>query len=142
AKKAGWITDALTAQIPANFPAIKAILWFNWNSNAGSTYVIESSSAAKSAFAAGIASSVFAANDFGSLPAGSKVAPLNPSLPTATSPATRTATTAAVTSSTSTRTAAATATAMPTKTNTPKPAATSQPQPSPTPTKRHGKPGK
>jgi len=111
AKKAAWITDALATQIPTYFPAIKAVAWFNWNSSAGSSYVIESSAVAQSAFAAGIASPMYAGNTFGSLPLGTKVLPLTPVPPTATPTATRTAT------------------ALPTQTKTPAPTPTRTPTP-------------
>ncbi len=41
--KAQWITDALTVQVPTNFPRIKAVVWFNerreadWRVNSSST---------------------------------------------------------------------------------------------------------
>ena len=76
AKKAAWITEALATQIPTHYPAIKAVVWFNWNSDPGSTYTVESSAASQAAFAAGIGSSRYAANDFSSLPAMTKIQPL------------------------------------------------------------------
>jgi hypothetical protein len=76
AKKAAWIRDALTTQIPAKFPNIKAVLWFNWNCDPGSTYTIETTSAAQSAFASGIAAPTYSTNKFGALAAGQKVRPL------------------------------------------------------------------
>jgi len=150
AKKAAWITDTLTTQIPANFPAIKAFVWFNWNS-AGSTFAIESSSAAQMAFATAIASTNYAANEFGGLAPGTKIAPLNPAAATATPTRTRTTTPTSGPTSTATRTAAPsatkTSTAGPTKTNTPKPTASKTATPVPTktqtptstPTKKHGR---
>jgi hypothetical protein len=134
AKKASWITDALTVQIPNYFPAIKAVVWFNWNSELASSFVIESSTAAQNAFAAGIASTVYAANEFANLPAGTKVMPLNPSLATATSSATRTSTTLPSNTPTSISTATSVAT------NTPTPVSTNTTTPPPSPTRRHGKP--
>src|SRR5258708_5763880 len=118
AKKAAWITDALTVQIPANFPAIKAIVWFNWNSAPGSTFVIESSPAAQSAFVSGIALPIYAANDFANLSLRTKVMPLNPVLATATP--------------TKTSTAAPTKTNTPTTTNATTPASTHTPAPNAT----------
>src|SRR5205085_10076204 len=53
--KAAWITDLLT-QLPANFPQIKALVWFNWRiyeKNVWQEWPIESSEAAQAAFAAG-----------------------------------------------------------------------------------------
>jgi hypothetical protein len=86
AKKAAWITDALTSQIPAHFPAIKAVVWFEWNSDPHSTYIIESSAASQAAFSAAIRTSTYAAHDFGSLPAGTKIKPLGAG-PSASTPA-------------------------------------------------------
>jgi hypothetical protein len=140
AKKAAWITDALSAQIPANFPAIKAILWFNWNADAGSSFVIESSAAAQAAFAAGIASSAYAANDFGSLPLGTKIQPLNAAQPTNTPASTQTSTAAptqtstAAPSQTSTAAPSRTSTAAPTQTSTAAPSRTSTAAPTQTST--------
>jgi len=145
AKKAAWITDALTAQIPANFPAIKAVVWFNWNADAGSTFVIESSAAAQAAFAAGIASTAYPANSFASLPAGTKIGPLMPSVATATPAPSRTSTTS-TTAPSKTATMAATQpatvvstvapiltrtpTAVPSRTNVPAATRTKRPKPS------------
>lgn len=65
--KAAWIKDALETQLPTNFPKIKALLWFNWNSDAGSSYVIESTLAAQHAFAHGISLPYYATNTFGNI---------------------------------------------------------------------------
>jgi hypothetical protein len=68
--KADWLTDALSVQLPQNFPRIEAIVWFNWNAyeyGEPMDWVIESSSSAQSAFAAGISSAYYAANHFASL---------------------------------------------------------------------------
>jgi mannan endo-1,4-beta-mannosidase len=74
-RKANWLTDALTVQLPGNFPQIKAAVYFNWNTTTDpadpdSSIVIESSAAAQTAFATGIASSYYTANTFASLPPG------------------------------------------------------------------------
>ena len=74
AKKAAWITDALTTQIPINFPKIKAVVWMNWDVDAGKTYPIESSQAATDAWAAAIGSAVYAANQY----AGLNTSPIPP----------------------------------------------------------------
>jgi len=67
-KKAAWITDFLTNHVPKDFPKIKAIVWFNWDDdNPAYTFPIESSQPSQSAFAAAIASSYYAANDFANL---------------------------------------------------------------------------
>jgi hypothetical protein len=63
--KASWITDMLGTQLPKYFPKIKAFLWFNWNDTAD--WPIETSSSAQSAFASGIKSSYYAANNYASL---------------------------------------------------------------------------
>jgi beta-mannanase len=76
--KADWITDALVTQIPSNFPQIKAVLCFNRNDD-GMDWIIETSPSAQNAFAEGIASSFYSANDFAGL-ASSPVSPLS-SLP-------------------------------------------------------------
>ncbi len=76
--KAAWITDMLTTQLAMNFPQIKAFVWFDWNENDPAlSWPIESSPAAQSAFATGIASSYYATNEFASL-ATSPIPPLNP----------------------------------------------------------------
>lgn len=63
--KAAWITDVLTTQLQNNFPQIKAFLWFNEAKT--SKFAIETSPAAQQAFAAGIASSYYATNQFGNI---------------------------------------------------------------------------
>ncbi len=77
--KAAWITDALQAQLPVNYPQIKAVVWFNWNVAAtygNMDWVLESSPAATTAFRAGIGSSYYAANTFSGLPLLAPVQPL------------------------------------------------------------------
>jgi hypothetical protein len=71
--KASWITDMLGTQLPKYFPKVKGFLWFNWKDKAD--WPIETSSSAQSAFASGIKSSRYAANEFASL-GGTKIAPL------------------------------------------------------------------
>jgi hypothetical protein len=84
--KADWLTDALKTQIPTKFPKIKAIVYFNMNHD-GMDWIIESSSSAQNAFASGIASSVYSANNFSGLetspipPLGSSPAPPLPPPP-------------------------------------------------------------
>lgn len=73
--KANWIEDVLKTQLPAHFPRIQALLWFNWN-DVNMDWVIETSPAAQAAFADGIASSYYAANDFANLDI-SPIPPLN-----------------------------------------------------------------
>lgn len=75
-KKAAWITDAIQTQIPNNFPQIKAAVWFNWNSDSGSSYIVESSAPSQSAFASAIALGYYATNNYNNLPLLTKVMPL------------------------------------------------------------------
>lgn len=66
--KANWISDALTKQLPKNYPQIKAVVWFNWDDGDPTlTWPIESSAGAQGAYAAGIASSYYATNSFANL---------------------------------------------------------------------------
>jgi beta-mannanase len=64
AKKAAWIQDALGTQISTNFPAIKAVVWFNWNADANSSYVIESSAMAQAAFKQALAQPAYTTNSY------------------------------------------------------------------------------
>lgn len=79
--KAGWITDLLATQIPVNFPQVKALIWFDWNGGGGNTWPIESSWSAQSAFAQGIASSVYATNQFANLNTAGVPPPASTSAP-------------------------------------------------------------
>jgi hypothetical protein len=77
--KAAWITDALQTQLPANYPKIKAMVWFNWpiyENNATQQWPIESSQTAQAAFAQGIASPYYASNGFGNLQPLTTVQPI------------------------------------------------------------------
>ena len=68
AMKAAWINDALSTQLPTNFPQIKAIVWFNWDDrNPAYTFPIESSQASIDAFATAVGSIYYAGNDFANL---------------------------------------------------------------------------
>jgi hypothetical protein len=69
--EAAWVKDALLTQLPKNYPAIKALVWFNWN--AGDTtleWPIESTPSLKAAFKDAIGSSYFVDNQFANLPSG------------------------------------------------------------------------
>jgi hypothetical protein len=66
AKKAAWIKDALTVQIPTNFPKIKAVVYFNWDIT-GQSYPVESSQAAIDAWAAGISLAKYATNQYANM---------------------------------------------------------------------------
>jgi mannan endo-1,4-beta-mannosidase len=72
--KAAWITRALRI-LPADFPRIRALLWFDWNVDS-QDWSVSSSQASIGAFAAGIASPYFAANSFGKI-ASSPIRPLS-----------------------------------------------------------------
>jgi hypothetical protein len=61
--KAAWITDAFGTQIPAAFPRIDAVVWFN-KKQYGLDWPIESSSSATDALRASLASPVYATNRF------------------------------------------------------------------------------
>jgi hypothetical protein len=61
--KAAWITDAIGTQVPQWLPRIRAFLWFNWN-HLGREWPIETSTSAREAFAAAIASPYYASNEF------------------------------------------------------------------------------
>jgi mannan endo-1,4-beta-mannosidase len=64
--KAAWIHEALTYDLPSRFPAVKAIVWFNW-SDRGMDWAIESSLESQRAFAEGIGSSYYIDNKFSNL---------------------------------------------------------------------------
>ncbi len=66
--KATWIREMLST-IPVDYPKIRGVLWFD-KYEGGMDWPIESSTSATSAFAAGIQSPVYTANEFGSLPFG------------------------------------------------------------------------
>jgi len=71
--KAAWIADALGAQIPRAFPRIRAIVWFDEDKE--TDWRVASSPASRDAFAAAIASPVYAANGYASLAASPIPAP-------------------------------------------------------------------
>ncbi len=65
AAKAAWITDALSSQIPSRFPAIKAVIWFDWDAgDPANTFPVDSSSASASAFASAIKSQYYDTNRY------------------------------------------------------------------------------
>jgi mannan endo-1,4-beta-mannosidase len=72
--KASWIKDMLT-NVPQKYPQVKALLWFE-KYDSGMDWPIETSSSATAAFAAAIASSAYATNQFGSL-GGGPIQPLS-----------------------------------------------------------------
>jgi mannan endo-1,4-beta-mannosidase len=66
--KAAWIRDALS-RVPAAYPQIRALLWFD-KFDDDMDWPIETSSAATSAFAEGIGQSVYQGASYAELPAG------------------------------------------------------------------------
>ncbi|MDQ3725145.1 MAG: hypothetical protein M3335_04515, partial [Actinomycetota bacterium] len=70
--KADWIRDAL-ARIPAEYPQIRAALWFD-KFDDNMDWPIETSSAATQAFAEGIQNPLYVGANYGGL-AGGKIAP-------------------------------------------------------------------
>src|SRR6185295_4661521 len=70
--KASWIRDAL-AKVPASYPKIRGVLWFE-KFDDGMDWPIETSGSATQAFAEGIQSSAYTTNQYGSLGSG-KIAP-------------------------------------------------------------------
>ena len=85
--KSNWIRNLLSNELPTKFPEVKAVLWFNWNmGDGGITWPVESSSASVSAFKAGIGSSYYASNSFGSI-STSPIRALNSSGTPASTPA-------------------------------------------------------
>jgi len=65
--KSYWISDALSTQLPDNFPGVKALVWWNINNDKTANWTIESSPSAQKAFATAIQSSYFSSNNYGSL---------------------------------------------------------------------------
>jgi hypothetical protein len=66
--KAAWIRDAL-ARIPADYPQVRAMLWFD-KFDDGMDWPIETSSAATSAFAEGLSQPLYVGADYGDLAGG------------------------------------------------------------------------
>jgi Glycosyl hydrolase family 26 len=77
--KAAWISDALAEQLPANFPQVKALIWFNWRIRSGGqwrNWEIESSPSSQAAFAAAISSPYYApGGPYRNLPLLTKIKP-------------------------------------------------------------------
>jgi hypothetical protein len=72
--KAAWITDAFGRQIPARFPRIDAVVWFN-KYQYGLDWPIESSASATAAMRAALEGPVYATNRFRKAP-GRPISPL------------------------------------------------------------------
>jgi Glycosyl hydrolase family 26 len=77
--KPAWVREAL-AQLPRDFPQIKAVAWMNWRIHDGGklwNWQIESSPATQAAFARAIASPYYASGGgFANLPLLTKIKPL------------------------------------------------------------------
>ncbi len=68
AAKAAWISDALTRRLPTEFPAIKAVVWFDWDAgDPRNTWPVDSSAASAGAFRSGIASLHYDTNRYADL---------------------------------------------------------------------------
>ena len=80
--KSEWIAKGLGEALATSFPNIKAVLWFNWNiedpKGSGNhwDWQIESTTASQESFKNVISSPYFAGNNFGELPAFTKIQPL------------------------------------------------------------------
>jgi beta-mannanase len=72
--KAAWITDMLRVQLVRNYPKIHGVLWFDRRGAEADNmdWPIESSAAARRAFARGIRNRIYVANSYAAL-GGSKV---------------------------------------------------------------------
>jgi hypothetical protein len=66
--KSAWTADMLNVQLPQRYPRIKGFLWMEQYAD-GMDWPIETSATAQTAFAAGVQSSSYAANTFGSVAA-------------------------------------------------------------------------
>ena len=66
--KSTWIADMLR-ELPIRYPKIRGIIWSEYYYQGGD-WPVETSAAAKNAFAAGIASSAYVSNRFAKLPPG------------------------------------------------------------------------
>ncbi len=64
--KANWIRKMLEEELPHDFPEVKALVWFNWNTD-GMDWAIESSQSAQEAFARGIAAPYYSGAEFGDI---------------------------------------------------------------------------
>jgi Glycosyl hydrolase family 26 len=64
--KPSWLRDTFLTELVYNFPAIKAVVYFNWGID-HPDIPIESSPAAQTAFAQGITSPLYPVNTFGGL---------------------------------------------------------------------------
>ena len=64
--KPSWIRDAIGAAIPQRFPALKAVVWYNWQFD-GEDWRIESSSSSLNAFKEKIGAPLYLANHYGNL---------------------------------------------------------------------------
>lgn len=65
---AAWITDALTQELPTNFPAVKAVVWFDWDAGDSQLdWPIDTSPDMQQAFSSAINSGDFVGNEFSNL---------------------------------------------------------------------------
>ncbi len=87
--KPAWIRDALTTQLPANFPRVKALIWFN-ASDGKFNLRVDTSPQSLAAFRSAIALDTYQANKYAQLDQSPIPSPeqivLRPPSPTATVP--------------------------------------------------------
>jgi len=65
--KAAWISDLLEAQLPAQFPMVKALVWFEHGNPEDTSWAIATSAQSLAAFKEGIGNPVYASNAYGTL---------------------------------------------------------------------------
>src|SRR5258708_4487468 len=91
--KPAWIRDALTTQLPANFPWVKALIWFN-ASDGKFNLRVQTSPQSLAAFRSAIALDTYQANKYAQLDQSPIPSPeqivLRPPSPTATVPVSET----------------------------------------------------
>jgi hypothetical protein len=64
--KAGWITDALSTQLPANFPRIKALVWFD-ETDSNLNLSFDTSPSSLAAFHTAVAAPTYQSNKYSTL---------------------------------------------------------------------------
>ncbi len=85
--KPAWITDALSTQLPADFPRIKGLIWFNETAGATVNSRIDSSPQSLAAFQKGIAAATYQSNHYSTLDQSPIPAPEQVVLPSPPTPA-------------------------------------------------------
>jgi hypothetical protein len=67
-RKAGWLTDALTVQLPDRYPRVRAQVYYNFQ-DGNYDWRLETVDSSRTAWSAGILRAYYASNTFGSLAA-------------------------------------------------------------------------